>query len=80
MWAPVAFSILVGHTDLAVGGLYFLGALALSWFGTGFIMNLTNRYRATVDELERAKREIERIERRSNEMRNRRADDSDDES
>lgn len=80
MWAPAAISMLFGRLDVAVGGLYYLGALAIAWVGTGFIMNLANRYRMTVNNLERAKMEIEKIERRNAELeeqRNRRSTDSD---
>lgn len=65
VWSPVAFSVLIGAIDLPLGGMYYLGALAISWIGTGVIMNLTATYRNTVHNVERAKREIEEIERRA---------------
>lgn len=65
IWSPVALAIVSGSIPLYLGGLYYLAALAIAWVGTGVIAGIVNNYRGVVDNLERAKREIEEIERRS---------------
>ena len=84
IWAPVALSIVTKHTDLATGGIYYLGALLLTWFGTGLIDRIMAGYRQTSNRLELAKRQIELIERRNAadqaaEPQHRRSTDDDDE-
>jgi hypothetical protein len=65
LWLPVAVQILRNAIDAAIGGLYYLAALALAWFGTGVIMKMAAGYilRSRI-EAQRAMKQIHDIERR----------------
>lgn len=71
LWAPVAVSVVNGRQDVMIGGMYYLGGLLLAWVGTGIIATLVNGYRKNIDDLDRAKQEIEEIERRAERDRER---------
>jgi hypothetical protein len=65
LWLPVALRVVNGEIDLPAGGMYYLIALALGWFGTGVIMTIASGYSSrSRAEAQRAIKEIEAIERR----------------
>jgi hypothetical protein len=85
LWAPVAMRIIKDQVDLPIGGLYYLIALFLAWFGTGIILTLASGYTArSRQEAQRAMDEIREIERRhqvealEERRRNRELDESSD--
>ncbi len=65
LWAPVAMSVLNGRTDGALGGLYYLMALVLTWVGSGVVANLLEGYRQHAERVESTKRQIELLEQQS---------------
>ncbi len=67
IWAPAALSVLGDKTDLPTAGLYFLGALAIAYFGVGVISYISHNYRQTQHNVQMAKWQIEEIERRKTE-------------
>lgn len=80
VWAPAAVSVATGRLEAPAGGIAYLGALGLAWFGTGVIAHLMSNYRAHHDRVDQAKARIEAIERASiaaADAQQRRKDDKD---
>ncbi len=75
IWSPVAISVLNGGTELSTGGLYYLLALVFAYIGTGVISMIMDSYKRSAMEVERAKRQIELLERRAAATERRRVDD-----
>lgn len=82
MWTPALLSLLRGSMDILLAGLFFVGALAIAYIGTGIVGSIINGYereqRMNLQRARRVQREIEALEAaeaRKAEAHNRRAND-----